>query len=429
MSLAAERQEQEYSQGWRFVDGPQACGECAAGLEPVEQFVRETGTSDTCSYCGASGVLVVTVNDLLEFLFEGLRTEYGQADAESMPIVEGRYMLETQDGTDLLFWSGFSVDNEKLQANIDEATRGFDWCQLDPLAPAPHEQSLYSWQRFSRILEHEVRYLFSDHAPAADWMIDADAPVPPAEILTHVENVIRDVPGLIRTLPAGARFHRARWGSNPAGYQRGRVLGPPPPSRALAPNRMTPPGISVFYGAVDELTALVETVPRGRRGLAVRPYATVAAWVQTGPAVFIDLTADPPMPSIFDPARRHLRSGIQFLRHFRAEISRPTTGSDTGAYEYVPTQVLTEYIRLAFEVPDGQRPAGILYPSARGGLGANAVVFAGPDDCEFPPARRDGALLRLDRRSIGAGISAATVRRRHAKAARQAGGSRRIRRS
>ena len=113
---------------------------------------------DECSYCSRSGVTVVAVNDLMEFLFEGIRTEYGQADEESMPIVEGSYMLNTEDGTDLLFWLGFSVQDESLQTDIDEATRGFDWCPLDPLAPAPHERSIYSWQRFPRIVMHEVRW-------------------------------------------------------------------------------------------------------------------------------------------------------------------------------------------------------------------------------------------------------------------------------
>jgi len=412
MSHAAERQEQEFSQGWRFIDGMSACGECAESLEAVEELLRESGAKDTCSYCSSSEVSVIAVNDLMESLFEGIRSEYGQADEESMHIVEGSYMLNTEDGTDLLFWLGFSVENEALQNDIDEATRGFDWCPLDPLAPAPHERSIYSWQRFARLVMHEVRYLFAEHAPPADWSIEIDAPIPPSEILSHIDDAVRGVPGLFKDLQAGDRLCRARWGADPAGYRRGRDLGPPPSSKATSANRMSPPGISMFYGAVDEPTALVETVPRGRRALAKRPFGTVAAWELCVPAVFVDLTADPEMPSIFDPERRSQRSGIQFLSNFRAEISRKTSGAEAGNYEYVPTQVLTEYFRLAFETPDGGRAAGILYPSAQGGRGANVVVFVGPEGCAYPPKHREDALLRLDRRSIRTGIPAKSVRRR-----------------
>jgi hypothetical protein len=111
------------------------------------------------------------------------------------------------------------------------------------------------------------------------------------------------------------------------------------------PNRMSPPGVVMTYVAEDEATALAETVPTdesaGRQRYAVGTFAT------TKDILVLDLSAVPDVPSLFDLGAAPKRSAIRFLHHFVAELAKPIARSDRAHVDYIPTQVLTEYLRAS----------------------------------------------------------------------------------
>lgn len=325
---------QEFEQGWQFVPSEHsACPACAKGEPAVVDFIVAAGSPGVCTYCSKRRRHTVATNDLLEFLFEGVASEYGQADAEGLPVAEGSYIFEPTDGDELLFWElGLDVTNASLREAIESATRESQWCNRDPLAPAPHQQSIFSWQRFSAAVKHDVRFLFKEHAPPADWYEQLDAPVGPGEILEHVGNLLSEIPSSFGTLEAGESVYRARWSASPEGYSKARDLTAPPPPKATIANRMSPPGISYFYGSLDEATALIETVGRTREERRRRRYGTVARWILTRSVPVLDLTADLELPSIFDPAHRGRRNAIRFVTAFRDEVSAQINPG-TAAYE------------------------------------------------------------------------------------------------
>src|SRR5262249_2521100 len=144
-------------------------------------------------------------------------------------------------------------------------------------------------------------------------------------------------------------------------------IGPPPPERAAA-NRMSPAGISIFYGATDRVTAIAEAGAH-----AAHRYVVTGEFTPRRPIQLIDLTSLPEPPSIFDAAGHGEFFVLRFLHKFIHDITLPVELDGREHIDYVPTQVFTEYFRYAF--PGGVD--GLMFPSAQG-PGKNVAVFFGP---------------------------------------------------
>ena len=92
----------------------------------------------------------------------------------------------------------------------------------------------------------------------------------------------------------------------------------------------------------------------------------------------IDLTLLPTVPSLFDVANKEAREQALFIRAFVEAISVPVTKDGGEHIDYVPTQVICEYLAQIFEPAPGARLGGLIYPSAVQIGGKNLVVF--PED-------------------------------------------------
>lgn len=117
----------------------------------------------------------------------------------------------------------------------------------------------------------------------------------------------------------------------------------------------------MFYGELDEATATVEA----RDTNPGAELFTLAQFELRRPVKVVDLAADVAVPSLFDPDRRQMRDGLIFLRYFARAIAAPFVRDDRIHIQYVPTQIVTEWLRTRFDPGDGMTIAGVLYPSAR----------------------------------------------------------------
>lgn len=88
----------------------------------------------------------------------------------------------------------------------------------------------------------------------------------------------------------------------------------------------------------------------------------------------------PDVPGLFSDAHREYRLGLVFLYAFSSEITKPVERDERVHVEYIPSQVVTEYIR---DAKIGKRGFdGIRYPSALKKKGSNIVLFATPENVE-----------------------------------------------
>ena len=130
----------------------------------------------------------------------------------------------------------------------------------------------------------------------------------------------------------------------------------------------------MFYASGDPDTALKEIATKGPGAYAVGCFETRRK------CLLLDLASTPEVPSIFDAwcisdsVEYSPRAVLTFLKRVEAEMSRPIAHDDRIHLEYVPTQVVTEFIRV--RSLRGRSIEGIRYRSAARDGGISCVVFA-----------------------------------------------------
>ena len=359
--------EQE-AQGWNFT-AKSVCDSCV-DEEALEKVIREKADSrSSCDFCGRSPAAELDV--LLDAFFNGLHHEYVPAGGYvPWDGREGGYQWPTTDSIDLVCEFGYVFVGDGLLDAVIEATRLDTMAEFDFITRRRDVALSSSWEEFCEIVKYRTRYVF--------WRLPIDedlgaGEIPPELILDQVGRLVEEYE-LIRVLPAGECFWRAQAHEEEAIEHSANRLGTAPPSKALAANRMSPAGIPKFYGTVDVDTAI--------REVAYGSDCTSVTWGQfelTADSLVVDLAGVPDQPSMFDPELGSQHRYIRFLRRFVDQISE-RVASEHEQIEYVPTQIVTEYMLHVFR---GGDIGGVLYPSSI--TGTNCVVLDVPNkDCLGP---------------------------------------------
>jgi hypothetical protein len=323
-------------------------------------------------------------------IFEGISSRYEDA-ANGVGWDEGEYVgANTWDTYDLLrevLDLGDDV-SENLFTDIIDALPQRTWSEIDPYGPRGHEVLRWSWETFQETVKHSRRYFFSEPLTGHDLR---DEEVLPSELLKKVANGCAEY-GLFHVLEPGQRFYRCRPRQNQkTRFTLPRDLGPPPP-RVASQSRMSPAGISMFYGARSRATAKAETLGAYDDRYAIAEFRT------TRRITVLDLTV-PPSVSLFDIDRAHLYDWALFMRGFIADFRKPVLRDGSEHIDYVPTQVVTEYFRSVVR-HEGCPIDGVLYTSTKRRGKTCAVLFAdhnsvAPEPDPSPVPTDKGHLLSL----------------------------------
>jgi hypothetical protein len=248
-----------------------------------------------------------------------------------------------------------------------------DWIPIGALGGTPEEQLHWGWDLFVETIKSSSRFVFLH--PAAHrthYMTEINA----AEMLDRLGEVI-DACGALIPLPKGQPLLRGRKHHADTVLESADELGPPP-AQLTPGQRMNPPGIPFCYGAHEERTALAEL--RGLDG----EVATVAKWCTARDSYIVDLARLLPVASIFDQNPYAPRHQMKFLYRFAEEISKSMRAHDNSEVDYVPTQVVAEFIRRCLHAPLSEEPVeGLSYSSAIHPGDTNVVFFA--DDVNKGP--------------------------------------------
>ncbi|MGW5402467.1 RES family NAD+ phosphorylase [Streptomyces sp. NPDC003952] len=328
-------------------------------------------TAPRCSFCTTRTArgepVAVDLSLLVGHVLGAVREKYRGADLPGQGISTAHAVEDVCRG---------AVEHRVTRAVGDRAKPAL-WQLRKAPAQGASDAVHAMWTSFRRQVDHERRFtLFAGPDRHGNPSL-----VPMLEAVSAVVDRL----GLVRTLPAGHQVWRGRMRENDTapGY-RAAGIGSTPPARATA-NRMSPVGVSMFYGSADVATVLAEISAHDPR-----PYAAVAAFELIRPLSVVDLAAVPAVPSLFDPDRRSLTGPIEFVRSFSEDLSRPVVRDGHEHLAYVPTQVLTEYFRCLSPLTVD----GITFRSAHNG-GTNYVLFTGPQGCVDPGAETPQAMLRL----------------------------------
>jgi hypothetical protein len=340
-----------------------------------------------CDCCGLAGAL--ELSDLIEILQQAIEVDY-RDPAHQVPYEssEGGYQASLLSGSDLVYEMDAWTENDQLVGDAAQELAGTDWVQRDFFPLSQFDRFAYGWDAFVEAILTQTRYLF--FLPPMDGEDARGDTIHPSGMLAELGRLLEQF-GLYATIKAGTPLYRIRIVPDSETAFDAASLGSPPSDMARA-NRMSPAGISMFYCGLDPETAIEETLDRNRtEGKQV----CIATFLPARTLDVLDLTELPDPPSHFDFDRAYLRPAIQFLRSFASDLAKSVERDGNEHTAYVPTQVVTEYVRYR-HAPYGSQIDGILYQSSRPGATKALVIFAGPDDCgDMKEGTASGSLLNL----------------------------------
>jgi hypothetical protein len=353
MSLVMEAAMRAWERGLSSIPDKKVCSSHIDDYA-IRRYIKQNGDKEQCDYCGKCK-LVVALDDLMEFLTDAMLHFYTDpANFMSYVSAEGGYLGEYDGPWEMLGNLGLEIDEDELRDDIfnsldhssawaDEQTAKFDF-------------KYEGWLHFSYLVKHQSRLLFIGKE---EFRI-GDRTAGAKEFLKELSGDIRRQRMLTR-IPAGTPIYRCRQHKAKNEVDRAGDICSPKTEHAIYPNRMSPAGVSMFYGAFNPVTAELETLRNDDKG---RPYFSRAEFSPNEELLLVYLSKIPYVSS-FDQDKWELFDRVEFLHRFLNDFAAPVKHDGLEHIEYVPTQIITEYFRYNFKTGDGRKIDGILYPSSK----------------------------------------------------------------
>jgi len=368
MGLAKTAWMDAEARGW---DAPDkfVCEECVPDIF-LKEVVADNLEQDVCDYCGRESEepIAASVESVMEVIAETVYFYYAAPQDAGVPYEDGEWAVPTMDITDVMGELEFDCHSDLF----DDVLSGFNsTCWVETAngfwaSTRTNQRLRLAWKAFVEMVKHKTRFHFlAQHEGAA---YDPDY-LTPDIVLSSIAELLRKFE-FLQTVPEGVSIFRCRVrGSHDTWELDENELGAPP-SKVASAGRMNPAGISYFYGAFEVGTAVAEVGQRPPSALGIGVFQA------SRPLVVVDLTKMTSLPSVFDGEQRNAREAILFLREFTRQISQPVQKNGMEHIEYVPSQVVCEYLAQIFQVDDKVgRLDGIIYPSTMKLGFTNIVLF------------------------------------------------------
>lgn len=368
--------EEEDSLGISFIDGKFVCHDCF-DEEFIKEHIKSNLCNNKCSYCEkvSAELIAASMNCVLQFIAERINQRW-EDPAESVAYDEGEYIgAKIIDAEDLIDNElDLGINNKTLRKELIESISSkHNWCKKDPYGLWPHEEDLFEWQKFSKQVMHQSRYVFYKIKNRKNLN---QAYEQPYEILERVGQIVVDL-NLIKTLDINTCFYRARELKRNEIIRSAKEIGTPPIQYAIYSNRMSPAGIPMFYGANEFQTAVAEIF---HKNLPSEVYCSIGKFKTLRTLNILDLSRLPNIPSLLDRSRSDFYESIIFMYEFVDDLKKPISKDGQEHIEYVPTQVITEYFRHIFKYKK-KKLDGIIYKSSCHRQGTCCILFVDNENC------------------------------------------------
>ena len=358
----------DYEEGYYFDIGTFVCEDHFNDYFLINHIQKE-GKSGFCSYCEENRI-VTELESVLEVIAGGLGFIYEDP-------AESRYLNKDSeygyDGNVMPFhemWWGDPLNLQIEDSQLwDDITNQLEtdqlYCERDEFVS--HKEILDDlWNHFKMILKHRARFAFHFTDTFKNWHS-----LDPADILHQVQKAILSKE-MISVLPKDSELYRTRQHQNKDQISAASHIASLPNLLNKTAGRMNAAGISLFYCSQDKSLSIKEVVNKRRKS---NPFFTTVAFRTNENLRLVDFTKTPRLPSIFDIKNNDSRDIIFFMETFMTEISQPVE-SKNSILEYLPTQVVTEYLRYNPEL----NVQGMIYWSAKEPTKKNIVLFYDHDD-------------------------------------------------
>lgn len=350
---------------------------CSHHFEDIylNQYIEHHGETGVCTYCGRKGT-VIDMSDLANHIAMTISIYFNDIDSEYLPLSSSYFDNEEEqipgikqvgcyavpentdvfeDTFEMMEELGLHTDCDNLNDDIDHLFENKIWIKKDPFELWLNQKKELQWKRFSKMVKHSRRFTFL----AMSRVGGSD------NILEDLGAILRYTDGILHTITTGTTLYRTRSLDKEIDDSFGFNDITSAPDVYAGQCRMSPAGVSMFYGAFDMDTAVAESIKSvNEKVLIIGEFKTVRE------LTVVDLTALPREVSIW----MDKWEAVSFLKSFHNDITRPLLNDAKEAIEYVPSQIFTEYLRWMFTDKKGRNIDGLLYKSSKTNK-ANVVLF------------------------------------------------------
>lgn len=332
----------------------------------VKRYINRNSVSGYCNYC-KKNKKVIPLEDFMFYLM-GILTKFYTDAAEFMSYdsSEGGYLGEILNSYELFDKLGLDVDNGELQQDMMDSIEDKCWASQDKHYGDDGDGMMFRWNYFKYIVQHKTRYLFYNTSIFKEDIYKEQI----HSILELVSDGVKKLK-LLTALPPNFVLYRCRQHDHKTRIKEASEIAAPDKKYAIYPNRMSPAGIAMFYGAFDLDTAKMEVIDNSDKK---KKYLTSAIFRNKESLNLIDFTKILSINLFNEKLRKEDYYLTTFLHDFIKDISRPIKHDGKEHIEYVPTQILTEFFRYIH--PHHKKSVdGIIYPSSKDGKSKVVVLF------------------------------------------------------
>lgn len=384
MGYWKKKQIEEWDQGFHFPPDKHVCAKHFDD-KFLKQFVSKNSQPGVCDYCGKKSS-VIPLNEIVAYINEKIKDRFTNLDDANLPLGNtwldkgeesddflkrvGLYVLPKDErywDADDFFGQYLHLNDDDLFCDIAGCFSDKTFCRNMPLYPSWGQELSMEWNSFCLDVKNNNKYSF--HNPPQ--------PVPSnqsnnfaIDILTEIEGTILHQ-GLIKSIPIGRILYRCRKHKANESATTFGELASPPLKFATNQNRMSPNGVSMFYGADTLKTAQLEA-----QNIGIDDASKMISWGKfetITPIKVIDFTNFPKYKGLWSGDDYEV---LNFLYSFVQKISEPLDKKEEEIKGYLPTQILTGYIKSLFTDVEG-----LIYPSAKKENGKCFVLFYDADEC------------------------------------------------
>lgn len=374
-----------------YNDPPENCV-CADHFNDRElkKYIIANGLSADCDYCERK-TKSIDLSLLVEFIDGKIKRYFGDINDQNLYLASSFELDDDPKGSgfydacgyampkgrhtysfdELISETNLDIDNQKLYDDIVSCFENTEYCLNEPFVSTLNEELVHTWKQFCNIVKYEKRYTFLKTFELSQRQ---DSENGLEDILSEIgKSVIKN--NLIKSIPLNEILYRCRvHNSSVIVANIGELASPP--NESAKQNRMSPAGISMFYGAFDKDTAIVEA----KSGVAdlTGQDITIGMFRTIQELNVVDFTGLPQRISYYADYNYHV---MRFLKSFAFEIAQKYEHDDKIHIEYAPTQVITEYFRYLFEITHKMKVDGLVYHSAQNSGKRCCVLFLDQKNC------------------------------------------------
>lgn len=370
------------------------------GDSDIIKYIQDNSSvKHRCSFCTNTGrnSKVIAWDELMELLLACIRQFYDDpGNGLSYESTSGGYLGKTYDTQELIedvicIEADFDVLEQISSSIILDL-----WTEAEFYGDSYSQHLSYSWDTFSHIVKYNVRYLFNQVELDDDGLTPAQQPW---LVLDDIADFIKKL-DLFFLIPKkepgedGLCLYRARQHKKKELILTCEDIGSAPREFAGA-NRFSPEGISMFYGTIDQSTAISEVFSKENSG----KHVSIGEFFPNKDLLLVDLRSIPVF-GFFDKKNIDMIEPTRFLKDFVNSISMTITQNDNKRIEYIPSQIVTEYIRHILPSTVRKEIHGIVYKSVQEQGKDCYVIFADQTQCRDEGSENVNTLLSLKSNSI-----------------------------